>query len=109
MTGCRVRSGPGPPGAYEQGGSWRTSFTLANSGLIMGSTIWSMHFIAMMAVSVPVPVNYGMVETIASICIAIAATGTGLYLTGTRKLAAGAFRSAACSWDLESPACTISA
>src|SRR5512145_2470003 len=73
-------------GADEQGGSWRAGFALANSGLIMGSTIWSMHFVAMMAVAVPVPVNYGVVETVASICIAIAATGAGLYLTRKRKL-----------------------
>jgi NO-binding membrane sensor protein with MHYT domain len=72
-------------GEYQQG-SWRAGFALTNSGLIMGSTIWSMHFVAMMAVSVPVPVNYGMIETIASICIAIAATGAGLYLTRTRML-----------------------
>jgi NO-binding membrane sensor protein with MHYT domain len=43
-------------GGYQRG-TLRTSFTLANSGLIMGSTIWAMHFIAMMAGSVPVRVN----------------------------------------------------
>jgi diguanylate cyclase len=75
-------------GGHARGG-WRTGFTLANSGLIMGSTIWAMHFIAMMAVSVPVPVNYSLVETIASICIAITATGTGLYLTRTCTLGSG--------------------
>jgi NO-binding membrane sensor protein with MHYT domain len=73
----------------QEQGTWRTSFTLANSGLIMGSTIWSMHFVAMMAVSVPVSVNYGIAETVGSICIAIAATGIGLYLTRTRMLGIG--------------------
>jgi NO-binding membrane sensor protein with MHYT domain len=73
-------------GGYRQGGSWRAGFTLANSGLIMGSTIWSMHFVAMMAVSVPVRVNYGMIETVGSICVAIGATAAGLYLAGTRVL-----------------------
>ena len=65
--------------------SWLSSFALANGGLIMGGTIWSMHFIAMMAVDFPVLVNYNLVETITSICIAIVATGTGLYLASTRK------------------------
>jgi NO-binding membrane sensor protein with MHYT domain len=51
----------------------------------MGGTIWSMHFIAMMAVDFPILVNYNLVETITSICIAIVATGTGLYLASTRK------------------------
>lgn len=65
--------------------AWQ-SFALANGGLIMGSTIWSMHFIAMMAVELPILVNYNLVETIGSICIAIVATGIGLYLASTRRL-----------------------
>lgn len=69
-----------------QHGPWPRGFTLTNSGLIMGSTIWSMHFVAMMAASVPVPINYSMLETLASICIAMAATGTGLHLARTRLL-----------------------
>jgi NO-binding membrane sensor protein with MHYT domain len=68
-----------------EGDSWLTSFALANGALIMGGTIWSMHFIAMMAVDFPIVVNYNLIETIASICIAIIATGTGLYLTSTHK------------------------
>src|SRR5262249_35859675 len=67
-------------------GAWRTSFALANSGLVMGSTISSMHFIAMMAVFFPVPVAYSAPETVGSISVAIVATGTGLYLTRARKL-----------------------
>ena len=61
-------------------------FCLANGGLIMGSTIWSMHFIAMMAVDFPILVNYNLLETIVSICIAIVATGIGLYLASTNRL-----------------------
>ena len=38
-------------GSHDTDGeSWEASFALANGGLIMGTTIWSMHFIAMMAV-----------------------------------------------------------
>jgi NO-binding membrane sensor protein with MHYT domain len=75
-------------GARDRDGeeAWQTSFALANGGLIMGSTIWSMHFIAMMAVELPVLVNYNLVETIASVCIAIIATGIGLYLASARRL-----------------------
>lgn len=74
-------------GGYDRDfGAWHTSFALANSGLIMGSTIWSMHFVAMMAVGLPVTVNYNSVETVGSICIAIIATGAGLYLTRARML-----------------------
>lgn len=66
--------------------AWQSSFALANSGLIMGATIWSMHFIAMMAVDFPILVNYNLLETIGSICIAIVATGIGLNLASTRRL-----------------------
>jgi NO-binding membrane sensor protein with MHYT domain len=69
-----------------------TSFALANGGLIMSGTIWSMHFIAMMAVDFPILVNYNLIETIASICIAIGATGTGLYLASARKLGGWSIR-----------------
>jgi NO-binding membrane sensor protein with MHYT domain len=55
-------------------------------GLIMGATIWSMHFVAMMAVGLPIVVTYNLPETIGSIGIAIVATGTGLYLASTRRL-----------------------
>ena len=66
--------------------AWHSSFALANGGLIMGSTIWSMHFIAMMAVEFPLLVNYNLLETIGSICIAIVATGVGLYIASARTL-----------------------
>jgi len=66
--------------------SWEASFALANGGLIMGTTIWSMHFIAMMAVQLPVLINYNIVETILSIGIAICATAVGLYVVSNRRL-----------------------
>jgi NO-binding membrane sensor protein with MHYT domain len=74
-------------GGYDRHfGAWRTTFALANSGLVMGSTVCSMHFIAMMAVALPVPINYSALETIGSACVAIVATGVGLHLTRARKL-----------------------
>src|SRR5262245_50783428 len=62
------------------------SFALTSGGLIMGATIWSMHFVAMMAVDFPTVVNYNLLETLASIGIAIVATGLGLYLASTRRM-----------------------
>jgi NO-binding membrane sensor protein with MHYT domain len=55
-------------------------FALANGGLIMGTTIWSMHFTAMMAVQFPVLINYNIVETILSIVIAISVTAMSLLV-----------------------------
>jgi diguanylate cyclase len=71
-------------GASADIDSWHSSFNLANGGLIMGCTIWSMHFIAMMAVQFPVLINYNLFETILSICLAIFATGTALYLVSNQ-------------------------
>ena len=82
LTALALTSG----GSRQDAESWQLSFALANGGLIMGSTIWSMHFIAMMAVEFPTVVNYSLVETIGSVCIAIVATGIGLYLASTRRL-----------------------
>jgi NO-binding membrane sensor protein with MHYT domain len=66
--------------------SWESSFALANGGLVMGTTIWSLHFIAMMAVEFPMLINYNIVETILSICFAIAATAVGLYVVSKKRL-----------------------
>ena len=66
--------------------TWRAQITLANGGLMMGLTIWSMHFIAMMAVSLPIVVTYNLAETLTSVCIAIIATGIGLYMASARVL-----------------------
>jgi diguanylate cyclase len=74
-------------GSHDAGNeSWEGGFSLANGGLIMGTTIWSMHFIAMMAVQFPILINYNIVETILSIAIAIGATATGLYVVSNRRL-----------------------
>jgi NO-binding membrane sensor protein with MHYT domain len=73
-------------GGGERSVSWRTKFALANGALMMGLTIWAMHFIAMMAVDVPVLVTYNLAETLSSVVIAVIATGAGLYLASTRRL-----------------------
>jgi NO-binding membrane sensor protein with MHYT domain len=70
----------------EEGESWEASFALANGGLIMGTTIWAMHFIAMMAVEFPTLINYNIVETILSICFAMGATALGLYVVSKKRL-----------------------
>jgi NO-binding membrane sensor protein with MHYT domain len=70
----------------EEATAGQRTVALASGGLIMGATIWSMHFVAMMAVDFPVLVTYNLVETISSIGIAILATGAGLYLASSRRL-----------------------
>jgi NO-binding membrane sensor protein with MHYT domain len=72
---------------------------LASSGLIKGGTSWPTHFLAMRAVPVAVPVNYGMVATIGSIGIARglgacrSAGGTTIVSAGSLALLSALSRS----------------
>ena len=54
---------------------------IASAAILMGGGIWCMHFIAMMAFSLPVPVNYNLGLTLASLAIAILFTGIGFTVT----------------------------
>src|SRR5690606_22648982 len=51
-----------------------------NSAVVMGGSIWAMHFIAMLAVGFPVAVTYNTFETVASLVLAIGFCGLGLYV-----------------------------
>jgi len=51
-----------------------------NSAVVMGGSIWAMHFIAMLAVGFPVVVTYNTFETVASLVLAIGFCGLGLYV-----------------------------
>ena len=47
-----------------------------------GGAIWSMHFIAMNAADMGMPVSYDATLTLASLVMAIVASGIGLYVVG---------------------------
>ncbi|MCH8171961.1 MAG: PAS domain S-box protein [Proteobacteria bacterium] len=53
-------------------------------GLIMGSGVWAMHFIGMLAVSLPVPIRYDATITALSIVPAVLASGVALYILSLR-------------------------
>jgi NO-binding membrane sensor protein with MHYT domain len=75
--------------------SWLSSFALANGGLIMGGTIWSMHFIAMMAVDFPILVNYNLVEPSPRSASPSSPPAPASTWPARARQASGAFRSAA--------------
>ncbi len=71
-------------------GVWLTGAAVAMGG----GAIWSMHFIAMIACRLPVPVAYDLPVTVASLLVAVVATGIGLHVVsrvsaGYRRLIAG--------------------
>jgi len=54
-------------------------FWLIGGAFSMGSGIWSMHFIGMLAFSLPVPVSYDVPTTLVSMLIAVVVSGFALY------------------------------
>jgi NO-binding membrane sensor protein with MHYT domain len=53
---------------------------LVAAALTMGGGIWSMHFVAMLAFTMPTPMSYDIGLTILSLVIAIVVTGVGFYV-----------------------------
>jgi NO-binding membrane sensor protein with MHYT domain len=53
---------------------------LAAAALTLGGGIWSMHFVAMLAFVMPMPVSYDVGLTVLSLMLAILATSGGFYV-----------------------------
>src|SRR5215218_6836135 len=54
-------------------------FWLIGGAVAMGSGIWSMHFIGMLAFKLPVPIAFELGTTLFSLAIAILISGFALY------------------------------
>ncbi len=63
---------------------------IAAGAVAIGSSIWSMHFIGMLALSAPIPIDYDGLTTTISVFIAISLTGLGLYAASSGHLGRGA-------------------
>ena len=74
FTGLRLASG------LSQLESARRKGQIAMAAVALGGGIWSTHFVAMMALRLPVPVFYDALTTLASALIAILLTGAALLL-----------------------------
>src|SRR5690606_7983170 len=59
---------------------------LGGGACAMGTGIWSMHFIGMLAFDLPIPLGYDPVITLLSLFIAIAASAFALWLTARTVL-----------------------
>ena len=64
---------------------WARGAWLATAAISMGGGIWSMHFIAMLAFLMPMPVSFDVDLTVLSLVVAIAVTGGGFYVIGIRQ------------------------
>ena len=65
----------------RRAGAW-----LAGGAFAMGAGIWSMHFVAMLAYQLPIPVRYEPWTTLASMVAAIATSGFALYIVTRDRL-----------------------
>jgi NO-binding membrane sensor protein with MHYT domain/two-component sensor histidine kinase len=70
--------------AYE--GQRTARYWLAGGAISMGTGIWSMHFIGMLAYRLPIPLSYDAGLTLLSLAIAILAAGFALYWTSRATL-----------------------
>jgi diguanylate cyclase (GGDEF)-like protein len=59
---------------------------LGIGSIAMGVGIWSMHFIGMLAFSLPIPLAYDIPTTLVSLAVAIATSGFALGITSGRRL-----------------------
>jgi NO-binding membrane sensor protein with MHYT domain len=74
--------------------AWRGPFTRASyklkivaGAVTIGASIWSMHFIAMLALGLPIPMEYDSLVTVISAFVAILLTGLGLYSASSGHIA----------------------
>jgi diguanylate cyclase len=59
---------------------------LGVGALAMGIGIWSMHFVGMLAFSLPIPLAYNVPTTLASLAVAIVTSGFALSITSGSRL-----------------------
>ncbi|WP_018754827.1 bifunctional diguanylate cyclase/phosphodiesterase [Paenibacillus terrigena] len=64
-------------------------FWLIGGACSMGLGIWSMHFIAMLAMHLPIEVHYDVMKVFISIIYAIVASGIALYVVTGKRLTIG--------------------
>ena len=70
-------------------GGGNTGLWVAGGALAMGCGIWSMHFIGMLAFSLPIALTYDLGLTIASLVIAIAISGFALSVASNPEISTG--------------------
>ncbi|ERI52826.1 membrane protein [Pseudomonas sp. EGD-AK9] len=64
------------------------SLWIAGGAVAMGIGIWSMHFVGMLAFSLPIPLGYDLAITLLSLAIAMLASGFALWLVSQPELPA---------------------
>ncbi len=66
--------------------SLQVRFWLIGGAVTMGVGIWSMHFIGMMAFTLPIALRYNIATTLLSLTVAVMTSGGALWIAGGRLL-----------------------
>ncbi|MGA9510074.1 MAG: PAS domain-containing protein, partial [Candidatus Sulfotelmatobacter sp.] len=75
-------------GRVTAAGGWTRAVWLLGGAGAMGTGIWSMHYIGMLAFSLPIPVAYHWPTVLLSLLAAIFASITALYVVSREKMSA---------------------
>jgi len=75
-------------GRVAVAGGWTRAVWLLGGSVAMGTGIWSMHYIGMLAFILPVPVAYHWPTVLLSLLAAILASVTALYVVSRQKMGA---------------------
>jgi len=67
-------------------GRTRTFLWLAGGAIAMGVGIWSMHFIAMLAYNLPIPIAYNLPIVLVSMAVAVVASGVALLVVSRQTM-----------------------
>lgn len=65
---------------------WPVLLWIGGGGVAMGIGVWSMHFIGMLAFSLPIPLGYDLTLTLLSLAIAVLSSGFALALVSQERL-----------------------
>src|SRR5215212_510532 len=68
---------------------WGRAGWVIGGAIAMGCGIWSMHFVAMLALRLPLPIRYDVTLTMLSLVVAIVAAGLALLLANRPSMSAG--------------------
>src|SRR3979411_882290 len=82
-------------GRVTAAASWTRAVWLLGGAVAMGTGIWSMHYIGMLAFVLPIPVAYHWPTVLLSLFAAMVASIVALYVVSRQKM--GAFQAVAAS------------
>jgi len=68
---------------------WVRAIWLSGGASAMGLGIWAMHYVGMLALTMPMPVSYHLPTVVLSLLAAIGASGVALFVVSRAKMSAG--------------------